>query len=264
MHPRLIIVLLVALIANQARATPAFFETLKKTYNIAADSEAGKRGCLNCHTAVPKRNEFGKQVEDALDSQNAMKVTSELLHSLDAKDADGDGFTNGDELSQGFVPSDPESHPVLKSTSQSAGAAVPKAGQPKESAAPLIPTHSFHPVLIHFPIALLLVGFLFDFFGHKRKEQWLKRAGWLNVTLGLATYLIVVPTGIAAWLRMGWKLEGVTLVHFVTAISSLIFGVIAWALMNRATRSPIFWLFAGLTIISVAIAGHFGGAMVYP
>lgn len=260
MRARLLFAIALFLLSGSTLATPAFFETLKQTYKFGVDSDAGKRACLNCHTAVPKRNEFGKQVEEALDARNAMAVTAELLHSIDSKDADGDGFSNGDELKAGFVPSDPASHP-------------PKAGafaeKPASEATPvkpengLIPTHSFHPIVVHFPLALVIVGFLFDLAGYVRKESWLKRAGWLNLSLGLASFAVVFPTGIAAWLRMGWKLEGNTLIHLIFAVASLVFGVAAWLLMNKATRSTGYWVLAVLTVITISVAGHFGGLMVH-
>ena len=55
-----------------------------------------------------------------------------------------------------------------------------------------------HPLIIHFPIALLSSGFLFDFLSYLLKKKSLEFAGWWNLILGLVSALCAVITGLIA------------------------------------------------------------------
>jgi uncharacterized membrane protein len=53
-----------------------------------------------------------------------------------------------------------------------------------------------HPLSVHFPIALILVGFLFDFLSLIfKKEQWLSKAGLYLMVLGTLGAVAAVLTG---------------------------------------------------------------------
>ena len=55
-----------------------------------------------------------------------------------------------------------------------------------------------HPLIIHFPIALLSAGFLFDFSSHLLKKKSLEFAGWWNLILGMVSALCAIVTGLIA------------------------------------------------------------------
>ena len=55
-----------------------------------------------------------------------------------------------------------------------------------------------HPLIIHFPIALLSSGFLFDFLSYLLKKKSLEFAGWWNLILGLVSALCAIVTGLIA------------------------------------------------------------------
>jgi uncharacterized membrane protein len=55
-----------------------------------------------------------------------------------------------------------------------------------------------HPLIIHFPIALLSSGFLFDFLSFLLKKKSLEFAGWWNLILGIVSALCAIVTGLIA------------------------------------------------------------------
>ena len=55
-----------------------------------------------------------------------------------------------------------------------------------------------HPLIIHFPIALLSTGFLFDFLSYLLKKRSLESAGWWNLILGMVSSLCAIITGLIA------------------------------------------------------------------
>ena len=69
----------------------------------------------------------------------------------------------------------------------------------------LLAKHAQHVVLIHFPIALFIVGVAFDVLGQWRKEALLAAAASYNF---LVAALMTVPTMITGLLAWQWQLEG--------------------------------------------------------
>ena len=57
---------------------------------------------------------------------------------------------------------------------------------------------NLHPLVVHFPIALLIVGFLFDVFGLLLRKDWAKRAGLVLIVLGSVGALTAMLSGSAA------------------------------------------------------------------
>ena len=55
-----------------------------------------------------------------------------------------------------------------------------------------------HPLIIHFPIALLSAGFLFDFLSYLLKKKSLEFAGWWNLILGMVSALCAIVSGLIA------------------------------------------------------------------
>jgi len=57
---------------------------------------------------------------------------------------------------------------------------------------------NLHPLVVHLPIALLIVGFLFDVFGLLMRKDWAKRAGLVLIVLGSVGALTAMLSGSAA------------------------------------------------------------------
>lgn len=258
-HSRFIAIIGIILASNLSGARPPFLKILKDTYAIKAGSDVDKAACLNCHTQVPQRNAYGKAIQAELDRQNADNLTPEILKSVEKADSDGDGYTNLEELKAGFNPGDPLSHPTAHETA-AAESLKGKGGTD------LIPTHTFHPALVHFPLALFLFGAMLDVLGIFRRNEGLRQAGLINIGAGAISTLLVIPTGLIACFRLGYELTPgkPVFTHFALAVSAtlLMIGVVVW----RKKSEPVSLTYVALIALTAAIlsaAGHFGGNLVY-
>jgi len=72
----------------------------------------------------------------------------------------------------------------------------------------LLAKHAQHVVLVHFPIALFLVGVAFDWLAQWKKNAALASAAYYNLLVAAVSTLPVVATGTLAW---RWQLEGARL-----------------------------------------------------
>lgn len=141
---------------------------------------------------------------------------------------------------------------------------------PFDLKAALLAPHAQHPVLIHFPIALLLSSVAFDWLALWRKSHALAAAARINLIGAACGVPPAVATGLAAW---QWQLEGAHLrgtlrLHLVLALcSALMIGVLCWLRSRRpAGGGPLSlagdraYLGLGLCAAAlVALTAHLGG-----
>lgn len=245
-----------------AMAIPPYLDTFTEHYKPPKESPLFKAQCMTCHPTKEggkERNSYGKDLEKAMHDGGGHDMTAAVFALIEGKDSDGDGATNIEEIRAGFLPGDPTSRPA------------PKDGEPKVTPNPsqpppadLIPKHSFHPLVVHFPIALFIFGACLEFFGKWRKKEDVRKLAIWNLGFGALASLIAVPTGIAAWLRIGFTLEGNLLIHLILAVTStlMMLAVAAWR-RSGEHDSPAYWTTLALSTAAVAGAGHFGALLVY-
>lgn len=226
-----------------ACATPEYLKKFKEIYSKP------NADCLTCHTSPPKRNAFGKEVEGALDKTSDGELTLAVLQSIEKGDADGDGSSNIDEIKGNTKPGDATSKP----------APTAAAAPPKPDEAELVPKHSFHPALVHFPIGLLAFAAFLEIFGKRKSDPAFHRFSVISLAVGLICSLAALITGVVAWLRLGYAVEGNLLFHLILASLSVIIGFVAYA---QREKPNYLWLILICGIL-VMVAGHFGGNMVY-
>jgi len=270
-RPRILVILLFIAGAAVCEAKPQFLDLFKSVYKLDPSSALGRAECAICHDGPPKRNPYGKDLKKLVDGSSDGNLTVDMLRQVEALDSDGDGWTNGDEIKQGFLPGDPSSHPAGTPPKKSAAGDAPlssQSGKSSDSGAKpflsIVPSNGFHPVVIHFPIALFIFGLFLEFVGLWRKNAVLGVAAWWNLCGALASLAIVAPTGIAAWLIGGHKLEGNMLIHLLLAIGSLLLmstTLVARKKLGNEHRAYLAILI--LTAVIVGLTGHFGGQMVY-
>jgi uncharacterized membrane protein len=131
----------------------------------------------------------------------------------------------------------------------------------------LLAKHAQHVVLIHFPIALFIIGVLFDFLAQWKKQRPLAVAAYYNLLVAAITTVPVVATGILAWQweLEGQKLKGTLLMHLVMGCASSVLICVVW-FIHRGThrkqesvlpgyRLPI----EAVAVVIVALTGHLGG-----
>ena len=131
----------------------------------------------------------------------------------------------------------------------------------------ILAKHAQHVVLIHFPIALFIIGVLFDFIGQWKKQRLLAAAAYYNLLVAAISTLPVVVTGILAWQweMEGQKLKGILLMHLVMGCVSSVLMCVVWFIHMRARRKqeevlPGYRLpIEAVAVVIVALTGHLGG-----
>jgi uncharacterized membrane protein len=130
----------------------------------------------------------------------------------------------------------------------------------------LLAKHAQHVVLIHFPIALFIIGVFFDFLAQWKRQQLLAVAAYYNLCVAAIATLPVVATGILAWQweLEGQKLKGILLMHLVMGCMSTILICMVWFIHMRTRRKqedlPGYRLpIEAAAVVIVAVTGHLGG-----
>ena len=131
----------------------------------------------------------------------------------------------------------------------------------------VVAKHAQHVVLIHFPIASLIVGVVFDFWGQWTKQRLLAAAAYYNVFVAALTTIPALITGVLAW---QWALErqrlkGILLMHLVLGCVSSVLIWTVWLLHRRVQRKqgaswPGYRLpIEAAAVVIVTVTGHLGG-----
>lgn len=127
--------------------------------------------------------------------------------------------------------------------------------------------HAQHVVLIHFPIALFIVGVAFDFLAEWRKQRLLAAAAYYNFFAAALTTIPVLITGILAWQWQleGQRLKGILLMHLVAGCISSALIWMVWFIHKRSQREdggilPGYRLpVEAVAVALVMLTGHLGG-----
>lgn len=252
---------LLAGVATSAFARPEFWELYRTNYSLTAGSDSARAMCANCHTSPPQHNPYGAYLKQMMKLEGTPgTLSAHVLRISEAQDSDGDGWTNGEESRAGTNPGDPKSHPA--GSRPNAPSMAPQA----MGESPLMPRHTFHPVIVHFPIALFIFGAFLEFLGRYRKDDVVRGVAFWNLLFGLLATIVAIPTGFIAAIRLGYPLSVGTPVftHLSLGIFAavLMLVVVLWRRTNLVT-SKAYWILLALAAAAVGIAGHFGGQMVY-
>ncbi|MEI6173158.1 MAG: DUF2231 domain-containing protein [Bacteroidota bacterium] len=132
-------------------------------------------------------------------------------------------------------------------------------------------TDHLHPMLVHFPIAIISVGFLFDLLSLWIKNQsWLSTAGyWLEI-LGMAGAVVAFGTGYFLTSPMEGEAGLMRDKHELFATFALVSIIIATlfrivVVYLKKESSAMKYISLGLFFISfvfVSITGYLGGTLV--
>lgn len=131
----------------------------------------------------------------------------------------------------------------------------------------LLAKHAQHVALIHFPIALFIVGVAFDWLAVRTKKETFATAAFLNLSVAAAFVFPVLLSGLLAWQWQleGQRVKGVLLYHFVFALASTLIILLSWWIHFRAHRQQSASLPAWrlplemFGILLVMLTGHLGG-----
>jgi uncharacterized membrane protein len=136
----------------------------------------------------------------------------------------------------------------------------------------MIDTSHFHPMLVHFPIALVVFGFLADlasmFF---KKEACLSRLGFYLLILGTLSALIAWFTGIFFTTEMSGSAGEIKDTHELFAwitlgtliVASLFRILLQTRYRDNANMKWVAFALYALAAVFVSITGFYGGTLVY-
>ncbi len=263
---RMLAVALGMTLSTAAFALPAFVQQFQDVCKPKPGTPPAQAQCKTCHIEPPKLNPFGLDVKAEMARQGSKAVTAAVWQALGSLDSDKDGFSNQAEVDAGTLPGDPNSKPAGASSPT-----APAAGEKPETewTRALHPANAFHPIIVHFPIALFFVSLFFDALAEIRKDRALHIAGFYNLAFAMFSALASLATGYLAMIRLHFPFQGVTKEHIILAITTTVLMVILYAIRFRrhekmGTGVRILYLAVGLVgVVTLAFVGHFGGEMVY-
>lgn len=136
----------------------------------------------------------------------------------------------------------------------------------------MISLSHLHPMLVHFPIALVVLGFVAEvsslFF---KKEACLSKTGFYLLLVGTLSALVALLTGVLFTAEMSGSAGEVKETHelFAWITLGLLVATSALRIFLKAKNledSKMKWVDFGLyalATISVSLTGFFGGNLVY-
>jgi uncharacterized membrane protein len=130
----------------------------------------------------------------------------------------------------------------------------------------LLAKHAQHVVLIHFPIALFIVGVGFDLASRGQRASRFAGAAYLNLCGAAIAVIPTAITGLIAWQLAldGQKIKGILLWHMLAAWTSVVLVMVAWWVHRSARKSglPLPAYRIPIELLGVAMIGltaHLGG-----
>lgn len=136
----------------------------------------------------------------------------------------------------------------------------------------MLPLSHLHPMLVHFPIALVVFGFLADlsslFF---KKQSFLPKTGFFLLIIGTLAATAAVLSGFLFTSEMAGEAGIVRETHEMFAMFTLGLLIATSALriflkVKKMDESGLKWLVLGLygfATVSVMLTGFYGGNLVY-
>lgn len=136
----------------------------------------------------------------------------------------------------------------------------------------MISTSHFHPMLVHFPIALVVIGFIADAASlYFKKELCLSKTGYYLLLAGTLSALAALLTGVFFTAELSGSAGEIQKTHETFAWITV--GLLVLTSLLRILLQPlnkenpmikwVTFVFYGLATISVSITGFFGGTLVY-
>jgi uncharacterized membrane protein len=137
----------------------------------------------------------------------------------------------------------------------------------------MLPDLPLHPIVVHFPIALLVVGLLVDVAGLALRRDWLKKAGLLLLILGTLGAVAAARTGegdeeaVEETPAVEEVLEthedsGKLTMWFFLGVTVLRAGLTWW----RKFPAAVHWIFTAIWVAGLVLlirTAHYGGELVY-
>lgn len=136
----------------------------------------------------------------------------------------------------------------------------------------MIPTSHIHPMLVHFPIALVTFGFVAEVaFLFMKKQVCLPKIGTYLLFTGTLSSIVVLLSGFLFTTEMSGSAGEIMETHELFAVITVISLVIAsifriFILLKKSENANLQWVglaMYAIATISVSITGFYGGNLVY-
>lgn len=129
----------------------------------------------------------------------------------------------------------------------------------------------FHPMLVHFPIALVTVGFFFELLSVvSKKESCFQKISFYLLIAGTLTAIASVFTGMTLTFPMQGAADQARSTHAFFALLTLIVLIITLILkliiLRKADDKPLWWIYFmlyGVAVLLVCSTGLVGANLVY-
>jgi len=130
---------------------------------------------------------------------------------------------------------------------------------------------NLHPLLVHFPLAILALGFLLDLVALLFKEEELHQAGWWSQLAGTVGLAAAVISGLIAKGSVKFATPAATAIESHEQIALIVAAVftilLLWRMANQ-TRVPnrlrmLFLALLGLGVALMWVGAFYGGELVY-
>ncbi|MFQ5450911.1 MAG: DUF2231 domain-containing protein [Nitrospinaceae bacterium] len=124
-----------------------------------------------------------------------------------------------------------------------------------------------HPLLVHFPVGLLVSGSLFELYGKLSRDEVAATAGRFNVRLGFWCALPVMVVGLLGLLSLEDTEKFKTFLSnhilFAGAGAGSFFLALLVSRFAGKLLAGFYYLFLFLGLLSILAAGFYGGEMVH-
>jgi len=125
-----------------------------------------------------------------------------------------------------------------------------------------------HPLLVHFPVGLLVSGALFELYGGLRGDEVVKTAGAFNVRLGFWCAWPVLAVGLLGVMHLEVPAGAKPILGYHILGAFLSVGLfLAVMLLGRFGKRPAMKVLRGLFLAtglaSVLVTGYMGGELVH-
>jgi uncharacterized membrane protein len=135
----------------------------------------------------------------------------------------------------------------------------------------MIELYLFHPVLVHFTIALFSLSVLFDILGKLTKLEGFRSAAWFNLIFASLSVIATVIFGLIAESRAPHTDAGHELLETHETIGFIVLGIIfiltIWRIILKSKLPvkglAIYFVFSVLGVGLMFVGGYYGGEMVY-
>jgi uncharacterized membrane protein len=133
-------------------------------------------------------------------------------------------------------------------------------------------TTHLHPMIVHFPIALIIAGFLADtLFIFYKRESWLSKAGFSLMLLGTLAAGVAFLTGeLFTSEPTEGEIVNIYNLHttgaFITIITMSLVSLFRIYVVLKQQERRFKWVVYGLYLVgtaAVSFTGFMGGTMVY-